>query len=423
MPKKNMPFLPTYTAWNTASQTPETDDAANHTILIRTDGTSGFAWSGTPTDIGNGNYEILLTEAQANGDFITVHGVSSTPDVVIIPTRIATSDVANETWDELLTGATHNITTTAGRRLRALASVVIRDETAQGAGVNGNQIILDAGASSIDGTYDPAIVDIVGGTGTGQSRRILQYGGAERLATVNRTWKVNPDATSEFNIIADPGGLHVNEGLVTAATLTTITLNSDASFDDNQYIGQSVFITSGLGEDQIRPILSYDGATQTATIVAWDTIPAPSASETPAYIMVPITVTSKTGFSLSATGVAAIDDLLSGVHGAGAWTSVNEPGTGDVAITHDYGSADAYRIIDDSGNGVDGATVKAYLASDYAAGNLAVSFIKGETYTGTVSGSAGRWLAPLYLDAGVYTLVAEKPGVIRASTKTLTVTT
>jgi hypothetical protein len=193
-------------------------------------------------------------------------------------------DLVDDVWDEVLTAATHNISTSAGRRLRQTANFAVREETAQGPGTGDNQIQLDAGASPVDGAYDPAIVVIMEGTGAGQSRLILEYDGATKTATVDRNWKINPDATSEFQIVANPGREHVNEGLIQAGTATTATLNVLASANDDTYIGQAIFIRSGTGEDQRRYVTAYNGTTKVATVhKAWDTIP----DTTSGYVMLP----------------------------------------------------------------------------------------------------------------------------------------
>ncbi|MFZ2992512.1 MAG: hypothetical protein WA061_02240 [Microgenomates group bacterium] len=187
-------------------------------------------------------------------------------------------------WDEPLTGATHNVSTSAGRRLRQLAGNIVIDGTAVGAGVNGNQIILDSTASSVDGSYDPSLIAIVSGTGAGQCRLILQYEGATKLATVDRTWRVLPDATSDYIIYADAGREHVNEGLARGGTINTIRLNSDASVTDNEYAGQLIFIRSGVGEDQVGLVSTYDGTTKWATVSRdWGIIP----DTTSAYVVLP----------------------------------------------------------------------------------------------------------------------------------------
>ncbi len=172
-----------------------------------------------------------------------------------------------------------------------LTSEILRTATAQGAGTGSNQIQLDAGASSTDGLYDPSQVILTGGLGAGQARNILQYDGTTKIATVDRNWKIVPDATTIFAIKGDAGREHVNEGLIQAGTSSTATLNTLASSDDDAYNGQILFIRSGLGDDQARLIIAYDGTTKIATIDRdWDTTP----NTTSAYVMLATSLFSPT---------------------------------------------------------------------------------------------------------------------------------
>jgi hypothetical protein len=183
-----------------------------------------------------------------------------------------------------LTGQTHNVPTSAGRRLRSIAAAIIYEGTAAGPGVGPNQIELDGGAADYSGAYDPATISIVVGTGVGQTRNILEYDGPERIATVDRDWKVNPDATSEFVVTANAGREHVNEGLAQGGSVNTIILNANASSFNGTYVGQAVFIRSGTGEDQSQPVIAYDGTTKIATLEHdWHTAP----DTTSAYVMIP----------------------------------------------------------------------------------------------------------------------------------------
>ena len=197
--------------------------------------------------------------------------------------------IADAVWDEILTGATHNIQNSAGKRLRTIASQVVHTGTAQGPGTGNNQIQLDTGASSTDGVYDPAMLYIESGTGAGQSRLITQYVGSTRTATVDRDWRVNPAADSVFVIQATIGFNSTNEGLAQSGTATTIVLNASASSVDDTYNGQLVFLKSGTGQDQVAIVEDYTGATRTATIRTrrtngeWAVVP----DSTTGYMMVP----------------------------------------------------------------------------------------------------------------------------------------
>jgi hypothetical protein len=193
--------------------------------------------------------------------------------------------IAGAVWDEILTGSTHSISTSAGRRLRELAGNIIHADTAR-AGSTSNTIILSTDASSTDGAYDPSLISIVAGTGAGQSRLVLEYIGSSRVAIVDRNWKQNPDDSSEYVIYGHPGREHVNEGLAQGGTSNTITLNTLASSTNDAYKGQIVFIRSGTGEDQSALLESYNGSTKVATLAngdTWGVIP----DTTSAYIMIP----------------------------------------------------------------------------------------------------------------------------------------
>lgn len=235
------------------------------------------------TDVLDVFIDGLAGDTSVNGN---IRIAADNPSVFAAGTDSVTISAASvdAVWDEVLTGATHNVTNSAGKRLRQVAGNVVHDGTAQGAGVDSNQIQLDAGASSTNGAYDPSVIAITGGTGIGQCRLILQYDGTTKTATVDRNWRTNPDATSEFVIYAHPGREHVNEGLAQAGGASTITLNANASPFNNAYVGQIVFIRSGMGQDQVRLVSAYNGTTKVATLTeAWDTQP----DTTSAYVMLP----------------------------------------------------------------------------------------------------------------------------------------
>ncbi len=196
-----------------------------------------------------------------------------------IPTAEENADAV---WDEVLSGATHNVPSSAGRKLRQLASDVVLDGMVQSA--TSNTVVLDGDASSLDGSYDPGYIIISNGLGAGQTRIITEYRGSTKTAVINRAWKITPDITSEYVIMGYADIQSVNEGLIRAATANTAQLNALASTVDDTYRGQLIFITSGTGEDQTAVVLSYNGATQTATIDGeWAITPDTTSN----YVMLP----------------------------------------------------------------------------------------------------------------------------------------
>ena len=63
-----------------------------------------------------------------------------------------------------------------------------------------SSITLDASASADDDFYNNYTVTITSGTGSGQSRKISDYVGSSKVATVSVNWTTTPDATSVYSI-------------------------------------------------------------------------------------------------------------------------------------------------------------------------------------------------------------------------------
>lgn len=173
-------------------------------------------------------------------------------------------------WDRLLAGNTHNVTNSAGRRLRQVeAAFVLHSGTAQ-AGAS-NTITLDTGANATDDFYNHARVVITGNTGVEQERIIVDYVGSTKVAIIAPPWITTPDATSEFEIEpalchAETNSKTVDVGLAQAGAVGTITLASTASATDDFYNDDVVMIDAGTGAGQERIITDYNGTTKVAII-------------------------------------------------------------------------------------------------------------------------------------------------------------
>jgi hypothetical protein len=165
----------------------------------------------------------------------------------------------------------------------------LHDGTAQ-AGGGAVVVTLAAGASSTDDIYNDAYITIIGGTGKGQTRQILDYVGSTKIATVDQSWVTQPDATSVY--IIEPGSKLASLGEVWDSNLgdhllggtfgevlqpirrataqgggaNTITLDTGASAVNDVYKGLIVSILSGQGAGQAAIISGYVGATKVATV-------------------------------------------------------------------------------------------------------------------------------------------------------------
>jgi hypothetical protein len=150
---------------------------------------------------------------------------------------------------------------------------VIRSAVAQAGATS--SITLDASAVATDNYYVTHIVQILAGTGTGQSRVIIYYVGSSKIAYVHRPWATNPDNTSVYLLTQTAGiGSRHAGGLAQAGATSTITLISTESAITDVYKGLGIKISGGTGIGQIRSIVTYNGSTKVATVDrAWITNP------------------------------------------------------------------------------------------------------------------------------------------------------
>ena len=146
-----------------------------------------------------------LSAAQVNAEVDTALTDYDAPTKAELDSGLAAlndptaADIADAVWDEVITGAEHNVNNSSARFLResAEASAGVTG-TAQAGGAA--SITLEAGADSNDDIYNNERISILEGTGAGQARLISDYDGTTKVATVNNNWVVQPDSTSIYSI-------------------------------------------------------------------------------------------------------------------------------------------------------------------------------------------------------------------------------
>ena len=158
-------------------------------------------------------------------------------------------------------------------------------------------LVLRAGASASDGFYSGQQVEIVRGTGAGQTRAITGYIGASVTCAIDRAWITNPDATSVYVISGQGSSLgngslpnvnvtQINSSAAAAAALgylykggvvqasvndvapavgSFIGANSLSAIDDFYQGALLIFVTGALAGEAER-ISSYVGASRTITM-------------------------------------------------------------------------------------------------------------------------------------------------------------
>ena len=259
------------------------------TVTLSKSGAAFGAAAGAASEIGSGWYALAGNATDRNTlGALAIHAAATGADPADVVVQVVNYDpygIVGEIWDEPLTGATHNVATSAGKRVRVMDSnVILSDALPDQTGAVSNSIIFDGGASTVNGAYDPAIITILSGAGVGQTRLIYQYVGASKTAYVDRDWKVQPEAADTYAIIADAGREHINEGLAQGGGASTITLNTLASAATDAYVGQIIFLRGGTGADQASHITAYNGTTKVATVnKAWATQP----DATTTYVVLP----------------------------------------------------------------------------------------------------------------------------------------
>ena len=185
---------------------PKRGDAANITGSITKDGGARAAFGTThPTEIDATNmpgvYWQPTTQGETDFQEAAASWQSTTSGVFIQPVFL---ESASAVWDEINTGATHNLNNSTGKQLRALTAggstgVIYSETLPSQVGMTATQFQLSTGASNIAQIYRWNVISVISGTGAGQSAVITDYT-TSRIGTVTTPWVVQPDATSFIEI-------------------------------------------------------------------------------------------------------------------------------------------------------------------------------------------------------------------------------
>lgn len=231
--------------------------------------------------------------AEGSEYWIVVDSVTINTQIVSFVAAIFNIQNRNSMLDELLKGNAHNAKFSVGKFLKAggtgggggTSQATVHSGTAQGSGTGSNQIQLDAGAIATDNIYNGNTINLTGGTGVGQTRKIISYTGSTVTATLDADWITLPDATTTFDIIASSSSINSDEGLAQAGAASSITLQSTASANDDIYNGSLVSIIAGTGSGQTEKITDYNGTTKVADIspATWSVNPDSTSS----YVVIP----------------------------------------------------------------------------------------------------------------------------------------
>ena len=175
-----------------------------------------------------GQSRLITSYTGATGVVGWNAALTGTPadDVTFIILSAGTT--ADAVWDEILTGASHNIATSAGRRLRQIEQAFVHANGTIAGVTSANIYTLDAGAVAEGNYYHGDRLQISEGTGAGQSRIILTYTSG-RVATLDSDFTTNPDTNSLYEIDAADAHVPALEALPEQISDNLAAINSNAT--------------------------------------------------------------------------------------------------------------------------------------------------------------------------------------------------
>ena len=185
---------------------------------------SASASDAHPFPIYNARYRFVAPLFDADGDLVTG---ATTPDSEVSQDQGTFADATNEMTEIATTSGMYYLdliatemdtqctavimkSATAGMKttpvvLYPVRLPVIRTGTAQAGAAS--TITLDSGASAIDDYYNGCYVNITNNSPAnvlGQARKITDYVGSTKVATVQGTYGTNPSSASTFEVLATP---------------------------------------------------------------------------------------------------------------------------------------------------------------------------------------------------------------------------
>ena len=173
------------------------------------------------------------------------------------------AQLVDDVWDEVLTGATHNVNNSAGKRLRGIdAAFEVSSGTAR-AGTS-TSITLAADESATDDIYNGDRIVIVGGTGQGEHSIATDYDGTSKVATMSKAWVVTPDATSEYEVVPADTDVETwnNVGVTSDGDWNELQTDVDTILADTNEL-QTDWTNAGRLDALIDLILADTGELQT----------------------------------------------------------------------------------------------------------------------------------------------------------------
>ena len=235
----------------------------NTRLDITANGNAGIDWNNIDnptTAVDLSGTDIQLVDTATDVTTKTGYSLAATGLDAIASTATGMVEIAKAIWDRVLTGATHNINNSAGKRLRQVdAAFEVHSGTAQAGSTT--TITLDTGASATNDIYRGDRIIIIAGTGVGEHDICIAYNGTTKVATVAETWVITPDATSEFILV--PASVDIEtwqHSVVTSSAGGLPDVNANEVGDTAQ-TGGDLTALIGTAQLDLDKITGSDGVT------------------------------------------------------------------------------------------------------------------------------------------------------------------
>lgn len=279
--------------------------------------------------------------------------VNTAVDTALTDFFTSSSQLVDDIWDEVITGANHNVNASAAKFLREASQAVAITGTAQGG--TASTITLESGAVTANDLFNGERVSIIEGTGEGQSRLIIDSAITTDVVTVAHNWTVNPDNTSVYAIMGAEVDLRAVAEQSVSATATVdfddlATIEGDLSdggrldliidailADTNELQTDDIpGLIAALNDPTTAAIASAVWSAATRTVTAATNITSDGSAITSSSGSVTVgTNSDKTGYSISGTltTLDALDTAQDSQHSTtqSAIAALNDPTAGAIA--------------------------------------------------------------------------------------------
>ena len=156
---------------------------------------------------------LIATDAMDRSGTLDVN--TKTTDATALDAVLKTSTfalaMADAIWDEVLTGATHNVAASAGRRLRSVGEVT--SSTVNDAGAS-TTVFITALTETTTNHYNEQLVYFTDGALEGQVGVIFDYNGGTKTITLDEALTEAPGNGDAFDII--PTHVHTKSHIASA---------------------------------------------------------------------------------------------------------------------------------------------------------------------------------------------------------------